>query len=233
MISATLPPLTTAAACAGADAASAPPVRPAWRGRLHLVACLASIPLGAWLVTLAASATAATAALVYAAGSVALYGVSATYHCGDWGPRAQRWLRRLDHAMIFVLIAATYTPFCLLAAAPDHGAPTLLAVWSAAALGMALSLTGLAEKRGLALVLYLAIGWLGALALPDLLSSLAPGALLLVAGGGVTYTAGALALALRWPDPLPTVFGYHEVWHAMTLVAGGCFAVVIWGLVTP
>jgi hemolysin III len=232
MIPATLTARPDARAAVAPDPSSGPPEQPVWRGRLHSLAFLVSIPLGGLLVSLAHSAHAALAAMVYAAGSIALYGVSAAYHRGDWDARGRVWMRRLDHAMIFVLIAATYTPFCLLAATPDHGAPTLFAVWSAAALGVTLSLTGLAEKRGLGLALYLALGWLGAFTLPSLMSTLAPLSLLLVVGGGLTYTVGAIALALRWPDPLPDVFGYHEVWHAMTLVAGGCFAVVVWGLVT-
>ncbi len=205
---------------------------PVWRGRLHQGAFLVALPLGMMLVGFAQSPAARLGALVYALGSLALYGVSAAYHLGRWSPRSQVWMRRLDHAMIFVLIAATYTPFCLLAAAPGHGVPTLLGVWMAAGVGVGLSLAGLAERRGLGLALYLAIGWLGALSLPSLLSGLPPMALALIIAGGMTYTLGAIGLVRRWPDPLPAFFGYHEVWHAMTLIAGACFAVVVWALVT-
>ena len=205
----------------------APPV-PRWRGRLHQAAFIASIPLGLLLVALAGSGRATAAAVVYSIGASALYGTSAAYHRGRWSPAARRWMRRLDHSMIFVLIAATYTPFALLVLDGAIAVALLTGVWGAAFLGLTLGLAGIAEKRGVGSTLYITLGWVAVLAMPALVRALSPAQLLLMFVGGVTYTVGAVFLGARWPNPSPRVFGYHEVWHVMTLLAGACFAVVIW-----
>ena len=207
------------------------PVKPKLRGLLHQIAFLTSIPAGLALVALAESAPAKVAALVYALGVSALYGTSAAYHRGDWSDRGRRWMKRLDHSMIFVLIAATYTPICLLGLEGSGAAATLVGVWSAAVLGVTLGLTGLAEKHGIGFVLYLVMGWFAAFSFPAMAHGLGPGLLTLVVIGGVAYTLGAIGFATKWPDPRPATFGYHEVWHTFTLVAGSCFMVVVWGLV--
>jgi hemolysin III len=140
-------------------------------------------------------------------------------------------MRRLDHSMIFVLIAATYTPLCLLGLRGGGAVLTLVGIWAGATLGVVLGMAGVAEKRGVGTTLYLLMGWVAALSVPSLASRLGPTYLGLIVAGGLAYTVGAIGLATNWPNPRPATFGYHEVWHTFTLVAGACFAVVVWGLV--
>jgi hemolysin III len=208
-----------------------PPVKPRYRGVLHQGAFLASIPLGLVLVALAPTPSAKVAALVYSLGAIGLYGTSAAYHRGNWTDRGRAWMKRLDHSMIFVLIAATYTPICVLGLRGGGAVLTLVGIWAGATLGVVLGLAGIAEKRGVGLTLYLVMGWVAALSMPSLADSLGPFRLGLIVAGGLAYTLGAIGLATNWPNPRPLTFGYHEVWHTFTLVAGTCFAVVVWGLV--
>jgi hemolysin III len=208
-----------------------PPFKPRFRGVLHQWAFLASIPLGLSLVAVAQTSTAKVAALVYSLGAIALYGTSAAYHRGKWSDRQRAWMKRLDHSMIFVLIAATYTPICLLGLQGVGAALTLVGVWTGALLGVALGMTGIAEKRGVGFTLYLIMGWVAVLSAPALLQYLGPLYLALVIAGGVAYTVGAISFGTKWLNPWPATFGYHEVWHTFTLLAGACFAVVVWGLV--
>jgi hemolysin III len=207
------------------------PVKPKLRGLLHEIAFLTSIPAGLALVAFAETTAAKGAALVYALGVSALYGTSAAYHRRTWSERGRRWMKRLDHSMIFVLIAATYTPICVLGLQGGGAVAILVGVWSAAVLGVALGLAGLAEKPGVGFTLYLVMGWLAALSFPALVEGLGAQLVSLVVVGGLAYTVGAIGFATKWPDPRPSTFGYHEVWHTFTLVAGSCFAVVVWGLV--
>jgi hemolysin III len=208
-----------------------PPFKPRLRGVLHQWAFLASVPLGLALVALADGSSARAAALVYSLGACALYGTSAAYHRGNWSDRGRAWMKRLDHSMIFVLIAATYTPICLLGLQGGGAVVTLIGVWAGATIGIVLGMAGIAEKRGVGLTLYLLMGWLAALSMPSMAREMGPGYLGLIVAGGIAYTVGAVSLATNWPNPRPATFGYHEVWHTFTLVAGACFAVVVWGLV--
>ena len=130
--------------------------------------------------------------------------------------------------MIFVLIAATYTPFALLVLDGTASVALMVGVWAGAALGLLLGLTGLAEKPGVGITLYIVLGWVAVLAFPALIRELSVPEMILMVIGGVVYTIGAIGLGTRWPDPSPKVFGYHEIWHVMTLVAGICLAVVVW-----
>jgi hemolysin III len=208
-----------------------PPFKPRFRGVLHQWAFLASIPLGLALVAVATTPSAKVAALVYSLGACALYGTSAAYHRGHWSDRQRAWMKRLDHSMIFVLIAATYTPICLLGLQGGGAVVTLIGIWAGATLGVVLGMAGIAEKRGVGMTLYLLMGWTAALSAPSLARHLGPGYLGLIVAGGLAYTVGAVSLGTNWPNPRPLTFGYHEVWHTFTLVAGACFAVVVWGLV--
>ncbi len=207
------------------------PTKPRLRGVLHQVAFLASIPLGFALVAVADTPAAKVAALVYSLGACALYGTSAAYHRGHWSERGRAWMRRLDHSMIFVLIAATYTPICVLGLDGSRATMTLIGIWAGATLGVVLGLAGLAQKPGVGATLYLLMGWAAALSMPSLATHLGPLYLGLIVAGGLAYTVGAIGLATNWPNPRPATFGYHEVWHTFTLVAGSCFGVVVWGLV--
>jgi hemolysin III len=196
--------------------------RPSWRGRLHTWAFGAAIPLGVALLLTADRSAARVAAAIYAGSLVALFGTSAAYHRLAHGPRTRRILQRLDHSMIFLLIAGTYTPMCLLVLPPAWGIPVLCAVGSLALAGMALKLLAFDRVRTLGSVLYIVLGWAAIAALPVLVHRLSAGEMVLLFGGGLVYTAGAVVFATGRPNPRPSVFGYHEVWHACTVVAGFC-----------
>ena len=205
--------------------------RPRFRGRLHRACFFLSVPAGVVLVLVARGAEARLAAVVYAIGVATLYGVSGAYHCGRWTEAARQRMKRLDHAAIFVMIAGTYTPICLLVLSGAGAIALLVAVWVAAVAGVILALTGIATRPGVGHTMYITIGWLAVLALPEMVRRLSPASLALLISGAVLYTVGAFVLALRWPDPSPKVFGYHEVWHVMVVAASLCHGVVIYSVV--
>jgi hemolysin III len=205
--------------------------RPLLRGWFHLVAFFLSLPAGALLLGVSPTTTARLAAAVYAAAVATLFGVSASYHRGQWSATARLRMQRLDHATIFVMIAGSYTPFCLLVLDGGVAAILLVAVWAGAAIGVVMATTGLAEKRILGLASYLALGWTALAALPQLVDQLGGSGFVLLVAGGAAYTLGAIGFGLRWPDPFPRVFGYHEVWHAMVLAAAVCHYIVILSVV--
>jgi hemolysin III len=194
--------------------------RPTWRGRIHTWAFWATLPAVAALILAVDRLGARIGTAIYGASLVSVYGVSAAYHRLARSDRAQRMMRRLDHSMIFVLIAGTYTPVCLAALPPVTAAPLLMVVWGLAALGVAGKVWGTEGVMRATNSLYLVIGWLAVVILPVLWRALPPAALALLVLGGGLYTAGAVLFYLRRPDPAPTVFGYHEVWHAFTVAAG-------------
>ena len=193
--------------------------RPLLRGYFHLAAALAAVVGFVVLLSLADTPRAYVGGAIFAASLIALYTISGTYHTINWGRRAHAVLRRLDHAMIFVLIAGTYTPICLLAASDSWGLSLLAIVWSIAGVGIALKIVWPGAPHWLGVGLYLATGWIGLVAATELTDWFALVPLLLLAGGGLLYSAGGLIYTLRRPDPFPSVFGYHEVFHL--LVIGG------------
>jgi hemolysin III len=197
-------------------------VRPSWRGRLHTWAFVGAVPLGVTLPFTAHSSAARAAAAVYAVSLIALFGTSAAYHRVARRGRARRIMQRLDHSMIYLLIAGTYTPMCVLVLPPAWGIPVLCVVGAGALMGIVLKLVAFERIRRLGSVLYVALGWAVVAALPVLLSRLSTSEMLLLFLGGLVYTAGAVVFCTRRPNPLPAVFGYHEVWHACTVVAGLC-----------
>lgn len=213
------------------EEAKAPPaaqvVRPLLRGWLHLVCFVVAVPAGLAVVGSARSTSARAAAAVYAFGLCALFGVSAAYHRGRWSVAARRRMRRLDHATIFVMIAGNYTPLCVIALGGWLGTAILVVVWSGAAAGAGLVLFAARSKPVLSVVAYIVLGWVMVVALPQLSRRVSGGALSLIVAGGLLYTAGAVVLARRQPDPVPAVFGYHEVWHAMVAAAAACHYVAI------
>jgi hemolysin III len=208
--------------------------RPRLRGRLHQYAFVASVPAGIALVSSAHSLLARLAVLVYATSLAAMFGTSAALHRLHWSPRA--WLRmdRLDRVMIYVLIAGSYTPVTLLALRPGWRVAFLALVWTVAAVGIALVLvrTRVWGVGVLRMVLYLGLGWMSLLILPELSRTLGAGKLVLAGVGGILYTVGAVVLMRQRPDPNPRVFGYHEVWHAFTVAAGACHYALIWLIAT-
>ncbi len=194
-------------------------IRPRLRGVFHEWAFFASLGAAALLLVLAGSAREAVASSIYVAALAALFGVSALYHRITWSPPVRRWMRRLDHSTIFVFIAGTYTPFALLAVDGWLSWTVLSVVWAGAAAGMLLSLVWIGAPKWLAAGVYLALGWVGVLAAPQLFSGAGVAAATLVAIGGVLYTVGAIAYATKRPNRWPTTFGYHELFHVLVVVA--------------
>ena len=195
-------------------------LRPLLRGVFHEWAFFAALAAGAMLVVLADGALATFSSWVYAAALAAMFGASALYHRFPWKSAAPRlWARRLDHSMIFVFIAGTYTPFALLCFEGATRWLVLVAAWGGAALGLALELVWIDSPRWLSAVAYLAVGWVGVLAVPQLFSGIGvAGAVLVIVGGGL-YTLGALIYAAKWPDPFPRILGFHEVFHLLVVAA--------------
>jgi hemolysin III len=209
----------------------ADPIPPLLRGWLHLVCFFLAIPVGVLVVLHASTPRQTVAAIVYATGMVALFGVSGAYHRGKWSPQARLRMKRLDHATIFVMIAGSYTPLCLLALRGTTGTILLISVWVGATGGLAMALLGIAEKRVIGLVSYIALGWAAMAGLPGLANGLSTRDLALVIVGGVLYTAGAVMLGLKWPAPRARIFGYHEVWHVLVLAGVICHFIPIFTVV--
>src|SRR5881398_1119326 len=193
--------------------------KPRLRGVSHELAFFAALGAGAVLVALAPHRT-AVAAAIYAASLAIMLGTSALYHRPNWSPAPRRWLRRADHAAIFVLIAGTYTPFTLLLT--GRGPAMLALAWGGAAAGILQSLFWVHAPRPLVAALYLAFGWAIVLFWPALHATLGPAGIFFLAFGGLLYSAGAIVYAARRPDPAPAVFGYHEIFHAFVVAAAVC-----------
>ena len=191
--------------------------RPRWRGRIHGGAVAVTIPAGIILTLVTPSGLARVAVFVYVASLLALFSTSASYHLFTRTQRAQRTMRQLDHAMVYVLIAGTYTPVCLLALPRTIGVVFLIGIWCAAILGIALKITWRAHKVSGAM--YLIIGWAALIILPWAYHRAGFTSLLLFALGGIVYTVGAILFYLQRPQLKPLVFGFHEVWHVFTVVA--------------
>jgi hemolysin III len=208
--------------------------KPRLRGVLHQWAFLASVPLGLALVVVAGTARARVAVALYALSVMALFGTSALYHRVRWRSLSARlWMRRLDHSMIFVLIAGTYTPFAVLVLHGSLALAILVVVWVGALAGIGFNLVWTNSPTWLHALLYVALGWVAVAALPQLAAGLGIGALVLVALGGVLYTVGAFVYSARRPDPRPSVFGYHEVFHALVVAAAALQYAVIAVWVAP
>jgi hemolysin III len=206
----------------------APTPRPRLRGVSHQWAFFCSLVSGTALVIAAPAGQATVASAIYAGSVSALFGTSALYHRITWtSQRARRWMRRLDHSMIFMLIAGTYTPFAVLVLEGTLATVILLVVWAGALGGVVLKLVWIDAPKPLVAVLYVMLGWVAVAAFPDMLEGLGVTSMALVVAGGVLYTAGAVVYARGRPDPAPTVFGYHEIFHALVIAAAALqFAVV-------
>ena len=201
--------------------------RPLLRGRLHQGAFIIAIVVGALLVADAHGGRRRAAAAVFAGSVVAMLGASALYHRVTWSPSARPWMRRVDHAGIYLLIAGTYTPVGLLSLHGTLQRVTLAIIWAGAVVAIALKFAWVTAPKWLAAVTGIALGWAGVAALPQVADTTGLTAVILLAAGGIAYTAGAIVYALRRPDPVPHVFGYHELFHALTLVAVACQYVAI------
>jgi hemolysin III len=210
------------------------PNRPQLRGVSHQWAFFVFVVLGVVLVITAPPGRATVAAAVYAACVALLFGTSALYHRITWRkPAARRWMRRLDHSAIFLLIAGTYTPFALLVLDGTLSDVVLAVVWAGALGGIVLKLLWIDAPKWLAALVYVLLGWVGVAVIPDLVSEVGITASVMVGLGGLFYTAGAAIYAYRRPDPIPTVFGYHEVFHALVIAAAALQYAVIAFWVLP
>ena len=217
------------------DAAQPPLlVKPRLRGVSHQWAFFISVGLGIALVISAPSGTATAAAAVYAACVATLFGSSAVYHRVDWKrPNARRWMRRLDHSAIFLLIAGSYTPFALLALDGTLADVILGVIWAGALAGIVLKLVWIDAANWLTATIYVLLGSVAFGAFPGLVSEVGLTASGMVALGGLLYTVGAVVYARRRPDPVPAVFGYHEVFHVLVIMASGLQYAVIAFWVIP
>ncbi len=211
----------------GADAEHPPRARPLLRGVLHEVAFVVALAVGPPRVLAAHGARGSVAAAVFASSVAAMLAVSALYHRITWAPNTRLWMRRADHGAIYLLIAGTYTPVGLL---DLHGTTqhiVLGVVWCGAAAAALTKICWVRAPNWLSAVFGIGLGWVGVAALPELERTAGLTAVLLLAVGGLAYTAGGIIYALRKPDPVPAIFGYHEVFHALTLVAITCQYVAI------
>jgi hemolysin III len=195
-----------------------PEPRPAWRGWIHLGTFPAAIALGIVLVCLAATPAAKAACAVFMATSLVLFGVSATYHRFPWGPRVKGVLQRIDHTNIFLLIAGTYTPVAICALPTTSATVLLVTMWAGALLGIAFRVFWIGAPRWLYVPLYVLLGCAALAFLPQLFAANAA-MMTLELAGGAAYVLGAVVYGFKRPNPSPTLFGFHEVFHALTVVA--------------
>jgi len=207
--------------------------RPRLRGVFHQYAFFAAVIAGGVLVVVADAGRERIAMWIYALALVSMFGVSALYHRVTWrSPEVRKWMRRLDHSTILLLIAGTYTPFALLAFDGRIADAILIVVWAGAAAGLVLNLLWVDAPTWVTALVFIALGWVGAVAVPELLEfGLAPA--VLVFAGGALYTVGALAYAFKRPNPVPHVFGYHEIFHLLVVGAAITHFVAIAAFVLP
>lgn len=210
-----LPLLDAAAVSAAVE------LKPSWRGWLHAVTFPIAIAAGIVLIVLAEGGAAKWACAVFMASSLLLFGNSALYHRFDWGPTTKAVLKRIDHANILLLIAGTYTPIAVLALPPEKGGLLLILVWSGALLGILFRVFWINAPRWLYVALYLLLGWAAVMYMVDLFRADAA-MMFLVIVGGLLYTGGAIVYGMKKPNPWPGHFGFHEIFHACTVLAFLC-----------
>jgi hemolysin III len=196
--------------------------RPRFRGVSHRIAFFLTLPLAALLALEVDTTAGRVAAIAFGASVAAMFGASALYHTVTWPDAKRRWLRRLDHAGIYALIAGTYTPVGLLVLTGNWQLAVLGIVWVGAATAIALKFLWVDGPKWLSAAIGVALGWVAVVVFPQILDRVGVAGSLLVLAGGIAYTAGAVVYALRRPDPSPAVFGYHEVFHALVIVAVAC-----------
>jgi hemolysin III len=202
--------------------AAASAVRPRFRGVSHRIAFFLALPLAAVLGLEVQTSAGRVAAIAFGTSVAAMFGASALYHTVTWPETTRRWMRRLDHAGIYALIAGTYTPVGLLVLKGNWRLAVLGIVWIGAATAIALKFLWVDGPKWLSAAIGIALGWVAVVVFPQIIDRVGIAGSLLVLAGGIAYTAGAVVYALRRPDPFPTVFGYHEVFHALVIVAVAC-----------
>lgn len=203
---------------------------PRLRGWLHLGSFFGSLATGAVLIPLAAvqGAGHGLAVAIYCLTVSLLFGTSALYHRRSWSVRGWLIMKRLDHSMIFIFIAGSYTPFAVLALNPGSDVVILTTVWVGAVAGVVLTMLWPGAPRWLGVPIYIALGWVAVFVLPEVLANTGVTSLVLLCVGGGLYTVGGIVYAARWPNPSPAVFGYHEVFHACTVVAAICHYIAVY-----
>nr|WP_200834240.1 hemolysin III family protein [Amycolatopsis alkalitolerans] len=205
--------------------------RPRLRGHLHFWSFFGALVCAVALVAVAGatvSGTAAVATSVYGLTVMGVFGVSALYHRRLWSPRGYKWMKRADHSMIFLFIAGTYTPFTVLSMSKPTGWVILGVVWGGALAGVALKMLWPSAPRWLGVPIYIALGWVAIFVLPELARHAGLAALVLLLVGGLFYTVGAIFYGIRWPNHWPDTFGYHEFFHACTVLAAISHYIAIW-----
>ena len=210
-----------------------PALRPSLRGVSHQYAFFIAVVAGAALVVVARGTRETVAAAVFATALAVMFGTSAVYHRVLWGPRARRWMRRADHAAIYLLIGGTYTPFGLLLLDGAWRVSVLAIAWSGCLAAILVKLFWVDAPKWLAAVLGIGLGWVGVAAMPEVLDQTRTTGIVLLALGGLLYTIGAVVYAVGRPNPVPAVFGYHELFHALTVAAAACQYVAIAFFVLP
>lgn len=195
--------------------------KPTWRGWIHAGTFPLAIATGIVLIVLADGAAAKWSSAVFMASSLLLFGISAVYHRFNWSPHVKAVFRRLDHSNIFLLIAGTYTPLAINALPYPKSVILLAIIWTGALLGIAFRIFWLKAPRILYVALYIALGWAAMLYIVDLVNANVA-MMVLVVVGGVSYTVGAVFYALKRPNPVPGVFGFHEIFHSCTVIAFLC-----------
>lgn len=196
-----------------------PDLKPRLRGWLHLGMVPTALAAGIVLIALAETTPARVSAAIYVGTALLLFAVSAIYHRGTWSPRVANFLRRFDHANIYLLIAGSYTPFAVLTLDGRVRVAALATVWGGAVAGVVFRTTWLGAPRWLFTAFYLVLGWAAVIFLPQLLKGAGVAAFVLVAVGGALYTAGGIVYGLKRPNPSPAYFGFHEVFHSFTIAA--------------
>jgi hemolysin III len=203
-------------------------VKPSWRGWLHATAFPFVVVAGIVLVATAPTTAGQVSSAIFSATAALLFGVSALLHRGTWAPSVEDLLRRFDHANIYLIIAGTYTPFAVLALPPSDGKLLLAIVWTGALAGAAFRIFWTGAPRWLSTTLYVVVGWIVIFFLPELINGAGVVAVVLIALGGVLYTAGAVVYAMKRPNPRPGTFGFHEVFHALTISAFVTHYIAVW-----
>jgi hemolysin III len=201
--------------------------KPRLRGVLHQVGFVIAVALAPLLIVAADGGRARFAAAVFASSVAACFGASALYHRVTWTPRARLWMRRVDHAGVYLLIAGTYTPVALLVLRGAWRPVVLTIIWAGAVAAIVLKFVWVGAPKWLAAAIGIALGWVAVVVLPQLIGTVNPAAVILLVAGGLAYTAGAVVYVRRRPDPVPSVFGYHELFHALTIVGVACQYVAI------
>lgn len=213
------------------SAVAARSVKPTLRGWQHAAMFPIATVAGVVLVATAPTTASRVSSAIFAATAVVLFGVSGLLHRGTWSPQVEALLRRVDHANIYLIIAGTYTPFAVLALPEDEGKVLLAIVWIGALVGVTFRLFWTGTPRWLSTTLYVVVGWVVIFFIPDLVDGVGAGVVVLIAVGGILYTLGAIVYATKWPNPSQRRYGFHELFHSLTIAAFIAHYIAVWSVV--